>query len=334
MKLHDLTLAERVEIKTLISEGYNRSKVAIKLDRSRSTINRELAKWGISGNLKERIKDYDPELAQWYKLDGRKIVRKNEYKLNRNKALLKLVLKKLRKSWSPEQISNWLKRRKKGSKKLQVSHETIYKYIYRIAKGSLRLELISKLRRSKRIRKSSVGLRKGGSKIKDRISIEDRPKEVELREEIGHWEGDLIIGKNRKNAIGTLVERVTRYTLIVRPKSRKSRDVRKAFERALRKIPKAYKKSLTYDNGLEMAEHKLFTKETGMPVYFCHPYSSWERGTNENTNGLIRDFWPKKSSFERLSNYAIKRVEYLLNERPQKILNWSSPKELLKIKDT
>lgn len=329
MKLHDLTLVERVQIKTLILEGYNRSKVAKKLGRHRSTINRELKRWGIRGNLQESIKDYDPELAQWYKKDGKSIKKRFEYKLIKYKKLLKIVIKKLRKRWSPEQISNWLKQRYKTSKILRVSHETIYKYIYKIAKGDLKKELISCLRRSKKIRKSNKGLRKGGSKIKDRLSIDKRPKKVEERKEIGHWEGDLVIGKNRKKVIGTLVERSTRYTLIVRPKSRKSRDVRNAFAKALKKIPSKYKKSLTYDNGMEMAEHKLFTEQTGMPVYFCHPYCSWERGTNENTNGLIRDFWPKGSSFEELSYYEIRRVESLLNERPRKVLNWSSPKELL-----
>ncbi len=139
----------------------------------------------------------------------------------------------------------------------------------------------------------------------------------------------MVIGKNRKNVIGTLVERATRYTIIVKPKSRKSNDVVRAFVKAFKKIPSKFKKSLTYDNGLEMAQHKLFTQLTNMPVYFCHPYASLERGTNENTNGLIRDFWPKKTSFDKLTYYAINKVQELLNERPRKILNWSSPKELL-----
>ena len=329
MKLYDLTLSERVQIKTLISEGYNRSKVAKKLNRARSTITRELAKWGIKGNLIESIKDYDPELAQWYKVDGKSIVRKHEFKLEKNKKLFNAVKKKLKRRWSPEQVSNWLKKRYKKLKKMQVSHETIYKFIYTIAKGDLKTELISYLRRSKRIRKSNKGLRKGGSKIKNRVSIDNRPPIVDHRKEFGHWEGDLIIGKNRKNVIGTLVERVSRFTLIVRPKSRKAKHVAEAFAKALKHIPQKFKKSLTYDNGLEMAQHKLFSKLTSMPVYFCHPYSSWERGTNENTNGLIRDFWPKKTSFKLLSYYQIKKVQTLLNERPRKILNWNSPKQIL-----
>ena len=332
MKLHDLTLEERVSLKILIGEGYNRSQVAKKLDRDRSTICRELKKWGIVSDFKNAIKNYKPKLAQWYKTDGKSITKRFEYKLNSNKKLLKIVLKKLEKRWSPQQISSWLKKHFKNMKNFQVSHETIYKYIYNIATGDSKKLLISFLRRSKRIRKSNKGLRKGGSKIKDRLSIDNRPKEVESREQFGHWEGDLIIGKNRKIVIGTLVERKSRYTIIVKPKSRKSKDVVMAFVKAFSKIPPQFKVSLTYDNGMEMAQHKLFTQLTTMPVYFCHPYSSWERGTNENTNGLIRDFWPKKTSFEKLSYYAITRVQKLLNGRPRKILDWSSPSEILVLK--
>jgi len=333
MKFQQLILEERILIKVFIQEGYNRSQVAKKLNRARSTINRELEKWGIVGDdLINKIKEYDPNLAQWYKVDGKSIIKKHENKIENNPKLFKEIKSKLKKRWSPQQISNRLKRNFPNDKKMQISHESIYNYIYKIAKGFPKLKLISYLRRSKRIRKSNKGKFKGGSKIKDRLSIDHRPEKIELRKEVGHWEGDLIIGKNRKNVIGTLVERVTRFTLIVRPKSRKAKDVRKAFEKAFRKVPDQFKKSLTYDNGLEMAEHKIFTKNTNMPVYFCHPYASWERGTNENTNGLIRDFWPKKSEFSTLSNYEIKKVQDLLNGRPRKIVNWDSPDELLKLK--
>jgi len=327
MKDYHLTLEERILFKAYIAEGYNQSKVAQKLDRDKSTISRELKKWGISGDLKISIKDYDPHLAHWFKIDGKAIVKKYECKLKRYPKLLKKVLLKLSKRWSPEQISNWLKKHYKNLKHFQVSHETIYNFIYKIANPNLKIQLISCLRRAKKIRKTPKKRTKG-STIKDRVSIDCRPTEVDSRGEIGHWEGDLIIGLNKKNVIGTLVERKTRFTIIVKPKSKKSKDVVKAFVNAFKKIPAQYKKSLTYDNGTEMAQHKSFTKNTGMPVFFCHPYSSWERGTNENTNGLIRDFWPKKTSFEALSNYAIKRVQKLLNDRPRKILNWCSPNEL------
>jgi len=334
MKTYHLTLEERIKIKVYIEEGYNRSQVARKLGRARSTINRELEKWGIVGDIKNKIKDYDPQLAQWFKMSGKAIVNKFNNKIRDNPKLLRKIKAKLKKRWSPEQISNWLKNNFPNSKDMHVSYETIYQFIYKIAKGYPKLFLISCLRRSRKIRRSYKGKSRKGPVIKDRVSIDLRPKKVDLRQEIGHWEGDLIIGKNKKNVIGTLVERVSRFTLIVQPKSRKARDVRKAFEKAFKNIPPQFKKSLTYDNGTEMAEHKIFTQNTGMPVYFCHPYSSWERGTNENTNGLIRDFWPKKSEFKLLSYYEIKKVQTLLNERPRKILNWRSPKEFLKLKSS
>lgn len=332
MKTYHLTLEERIKIKIYIQQGYNRSQVAQKLDRARSTINRELKKWGITGDIKNKINEYEPQLAQWFKKDGKAIVNKFKNKIRDNPKLLRIIKAKLKKRWSPEQISNWLKNNFPKSKDLHVSHESIYHFIYKIAKGYPKQFFISCLRRSRKIRRSYKGKARKGPVIKDRVSIDLRPKKVELRKEIGHWEGDLIIGKNKKNVIGTLVERVSRFTLIVRPKSRKARHVRRAFENALKCIPKQFKKSLTYDNGTEMAEHKIFSNNTNMKVYFCHPYSSWERGTNENTNGLIRDFWPKKTELCNLSYYEIKKVQSLLNERPRKILNWIAPIDFLKLK--
>jgi len=329
MKTHNLTLEERVQIKVLIQEGYNRSQVAIKLDRARSTINRELEKWGITGDLLLQIKHYDPAQAQWFKTDGQGVPKRFEFKLINNNKLFKKVKDKLKKRWSPQQISAWLKIKYPKLKSMHVSHETIYRFIYNLAKGDLKTFLIACLRRKKRIRKSPVSnkRRKGG--IKDRVSIDNRPKAIDNRNRVGHWEGDLIIGKNKKTAIGTLVERKTRFTIIVPLKNRKTITVAKAFANAFKRIPCALRKSLTYDNGIEMAAHKLFTKLTGMKVYFCHPYSSWERGTNENTNGLIRDFWPKKFDFNELTYYDMKKVQKLINHRPRRILNWASPFQLI-----
>ena len=212
---------------------------------------------------------------------------------------------------------------------MNISHESIYKFIYFVAKGELKKELISYLRRSKNKRKSSIGSRKHKSKIKNRVSIDLRPKEVEDRIVPGHWESDLIIGQDKKTAIGTIVERTSRFVIIVPLKNRTAKEIKRAFKNALKKLPKELTKSLTHDNGMEMAQHTLFTKETKIPVYFCHPYSSWERGTNENTNGLIRDFWPKGYDFNQLNYYQIKKVQKLLNERPREILNWKSPAEVL-----
>jgi Transposase and inactivated derivatives, IS30 family len=328
-KTHNLTLEERIKIKIFISEGYNRSQVATKLERARSTINRELKKWGIIGDLKLNIKDYDPDLAQWLKTDGQGIFKRFEFKLVNNKKLFNKVKCKLKQRWSPQQISAWLKKKYPRVKDMHVSHETIYRFIYNLAKGDLKSFLISCLRRKKRIRKSPQPDKRKIGIIKDRVSIDKRPKSIENRNRVGHWEGDLIIGKNKKTAIGTLVERKTRFTIIVPLKNRKAKTVAKAFARAFNRLPKTFRKSLTYDNGIEMAAHKLFSKLTGMKVYFCNPYSSWERGTNENTNGLIRDFWPKKYDFNSLNYYDIKNVQKLINHRPRRILKWYSPFDLI-----
>jgi len=253
---------------------------------------------------------------------------RRELKLENNEKLLNLVLEKLRLRWSPEQISGHFKLEYRNDKTMNISHETIYQYIYTVAKGALKKELISYLRYGKSNRKSRVGSKKNSIRIKDRITIDERPEEVDARIVPGHWESDLIIGKDRKTAIGTIVERTTRFTIIVPLKSRTAKDVRKAFAREMRKFPQELRKTLTHDNGLEMAEHKLFTKTTQMQVYFCHPYSSWERGTNENTNGLIRDYWPKGTDFTNLSRYQIKKVQLQLNERPRKILGFKSPSDV------
>ena len=179
--------------------------------------------------------------------------------------------------------------------------------------------------RKMRISRKAAHLRKPG--IKDIISISERPEEVKDRIVPGHWEGDLIIGKMRNNAIGTLVERTTRLTLIVPLKSRDSLEVAKAFALAFKRIPKQFVKTLTYDRGMEMARHKEFTKETKIRVYFADPYSPWQRGTNENTNGLIRQYFPKGTDFSKISISEIKRVEQELNSRPRKILGFYTPSE-------
>jgi len=319
-----LTLEERIKIRTYLECSTNASQIAKKLNRARSTITRELNKWGIMKNFQ----DYDPQLAHSFTRDGMGVVHRYENKLSRNTKLLNYVKGRLKKKWSPEQISNRLKMDYPDDKTMRISHESIYKYIYTVARGELKKELISNLRYEKKKRKSIKGSRKNAIRIKDRVSISKRPEEVDKRIVPGHWESDLIIGLDRKTAIGTIVERTTRFTIIVPLKNRTSKEVTKAFARELKKFPKELTKTLTHDNGLEMAKHKLFTKHTDIEVFFCHPYSSWERGTNENTNGLIRDFWPKKTDFSKLSRYQIKKVQTLLNERPRRILEWKTPAEV------
>ena len=323
-KSSKLTFEERVQIRTHLEHKLRPSQIARKLHRHRSTISRELNLWGITDNFN----DYEPRLAHFYSRDGIGIIRRFENKLVKQPKLLKLVISKLKRRWSPQQISAYLKRKFPKDKKMQISHESIYKYIYTVARGELKKELISYLRYGKSKRKTNVGSRKNSIRIKDRISIDYRPEEVNDRMVPGHWESDLIIGKDRKTAIGTIVERTTRFVIMVPLKNRTAEEVRKAFARELKKFPKELTKTMTHDNGLELAQHKMFTKQTDIQVYFCHPYSSWERATNQNTNGLIRDFWPKGTDFNQLSRYQIKKVQKLLNERPRKVLNWYSPAEV------
>lgn len=323
-RVSKLTLEERLKIKVYLSINKNFSQIADLLNRHRSSIGREVNKW--CG--KKDFENYDPELAHWYSRDGIQTCQRGEYKLNKYPKLLKLVLKKLIKRWSPQQISGWLKRHYPKNKSMNISHETIYDYIYLVAKGELKKLLISSLRHSKKTRKTRIGTEKHSIRIKDRVSIDDRPKEVNKREVPGHWESDLMIGLDRKTAIGTIVERKTRFTIIVPLKGRGAAEIRRAFSKEMRRLPKELAKTLTHDNGLEMAQHKLFTKETEMQVYFCHPYSSWERGTNENTNGLIRQYWPKGTDFSLLTRRDIKKVQKDLNERPRATLDFATPSEV------
>ena len=211
---------------------------------------------------------------------------------------------------------------------MRISPESIYTYIYILPRGSLKQELTSCLRQNRKRRcKQAKGV-KMERKIEDMLSIEERPKEVEDRIIPGHWEGDLIVGKNNRSALGTLVERTTRTTILIPVKSREAEVVAKAFAKEVKKLPQQMKLSMTYDQGREMAQHKLFTKITGVKVYFAHPRSPWERGTNENTNGLIRQFFPKGTDFKKVSRYEVKKVQDLLNGRPRAALGFRKPYEV------
>jgi len=211
---------------------------------------------------------------------------------------------------------------------MRVSAETIYTYLYILPRGTLKKELLSCLRQNRKHRHKQRRGTEAKREIEDMISIEERPIEVSDRIIPGHWEGDLIIGKNNRSALGTLVERTTRTTLLIPVKSRSAEDVAKAFAREVKKLPKQMKLSMTYDQGREMAQHKLFTKKTGVKVYFAHPRSPWERGTNENTNGLIRQYFPKGTDFKKVSLYLIKKAQDQLNGRPRKVLEFKKPYEV------
>jgi IS30 family transposase len=242
--------------------------------------------------------------------------------------LQEYVLDKLQKKWSPDQISVCLRKLYPNNKLMQISHEAIYLYIYLHSKKELKDMLIKELRQQ---RKSRGNVRRGSDKrttIPDAVRIDERPLEVLGREIPGHWEGDLILGKDRASAIGTTVERSTRAVILVHLKARDSKTVRLAFEKKFNALSHLMKKSMTYDNGVEMAQHKLFTKNTEVDVYFTHPYSPWERPTNENTNGLLRQYFPKGTDFSLITKERLQFVQDELNECPRKTLDCRSPMEV------
>jgi IS30 family transposase len=251
-----------------------------------------------------------------------------KHKLNDRPELWKYIRKKLKKKWSPRQIAEELEKDYPLAITMRISPEAIYTYIYILPRGSLKKELTSCLRQNRKRRHKQTRGVKMERKIEDMLSIEERPQEVEDRIIPGHWEGDLIVGKNNRSALGTLVERTTRTTILVPVKSIEAEIVAKAFAKEVKRLPSQMKLTLTYDQGREMARHKLFTNITGVKVYFAHPRSPWERGTNENTNGLIRQFFPKGTDFNKVSRYEVKKVQDLLNGRPRAALSFRKPFEM------
>ena len=257
--------------------------------------------------------------------------RKGKARLNKDKRLRTYVINKLKQQWSPRTISERLKMEYPLDMTMRISHQAIYSYIYVLPRGELKRTLIKALRQEHAYRRKR---RKGNStetrgKIADMLSIEERPEEVADRTVPGHWEGDLILGKHKRSALGTLVERTTRYTILVPLGNKKDAvSVRKAYVKAFRSISAELKKTLTYDQGKEMSEHQRFTVDTGIQVYFAHPASPWERGTNENTNGLVRQYFPKGTDFSKVSVREIKQVQRKLNNRPRAVLDYLKPDEV------
>jgi IS30 family transposase len=248
--------------------------------------------------------------------------------LGRSPRLQQWVYHKLRWGWSPEQIAQALRRAYSEDTTMRISHEGIYHHVYVLPRGELRRELLAGLRRGHRRRHRRRALLEAPRKpLAEMISIDQRPPEVAARTVPGHWEGDLLVGRYRQSALGTLVERTTRFLLLVPLKRKTAAEVRQAFGRAVRHLPGHAKRSLTYDQGREMAEHRQLTRDTQMQVYFAHPASPWERGTNENTNGLIRQYFPKGTDFTQVPRRELTRVQRLLNGRPRKVLQWRSPQE-------
>lgn len=317
-----LSIIEREIIYKYIAEKKSQEDIAKELKRHPSTISKEIHRDGMNRST------YTPSMAE-KDAKSKNIMRKKKYKILKINDLSVFIEEKLLQHWSPEQISGFLKIRFPNYVSLHVSHETIYRYIYSIEDKNHRELLVNCLRQSRKRRRPRRGRKNKRSNIRDLVSIHDRPKEIENREEPGHWEGDLIIGKDHKSAIGTLVERTTRFTIIVAFNgNHNSKNVTLGFAAALGVLPYHMKKSLTYDRGSEMAAHKKFTYMTGIPVYFADAYSAWQRGTNENTNGLIRDYLPKKTDFRNVDDLSLLNIQSDLNSRPRKKLDFHFPEEL------
>jgi IS30 family transposase len=317
---HRLTLEERIIIEKQLALGNNPSQIAILLSRNKTSVYRDIKRCKAG-----QYTAMQATLSSVYKSSDRK---NGKSKMNQNKKLYDYVVEKLNLYWSPQQIHMELQKDFPEDKAMRIATETVYFYIYVHAKPELKATLIEQLRQKRRYRGN---VRRGKGKrttIADKISIDERPEEVKGRLIPGHWEGDLIMGKDRQSAIGTLNERTTRTVILVHLKARDAESVRRAFEKEFKSIPAQMKKSLTYDNGTEMAQHKLFTKNTKIAVYFAHPYSPWERPTNENSNGLLRDYFPKGMDLSTITKQRLKEVQNQLNERPRKVLDWRKPKEV------
>lgn len=322
-KYKRLSLQERVVIETLIEEKRSKAYIALRLNRSRSTVAREINKW-----VSEPWQKYSAELAHWNAEDDY-LNKRNLDKVGTHGRLRFYVYKGLLNGWSPEQIAGRIRLDHPDDPVMSISHEAIYMHIYSHPQARLNRKLIALLPYQKSRRRRASSTKKRRVRIIDQVSIDLRPRLVEERQEAGHWEGDLVIGAGQKSAIGTLVERKSRFTLIARLKDRRAPTVRRAFVRKLISVDEGLRKSLTYDNGTEMAQHKRLSRQTGMQVFFAHPYSSWERGTNENTNGIIRRYFPKGTDFRTVGEQQLMEVQNKLNSRPRKVLGFLTPAEAL-----
>lgn len=316
-----LSLAEREEISRGLAVGASRRALARQLGRAPSTITREIRRHG--GDRQYRAARADA--AAWQR--GR---RPKRCRLARCPRLCHLVATKLRADWSPEQIARWLMTTYPEDPGLHVSHETIYRTLYVQARGALKQELVAHLRRHRVVRTSRARRARPEHRgqIPDAISIAQRPATVEDRAVPGHWEGDLLAG-TKWSQLATLVERHSRYVILVRLPGKDAVTVARALIRRVRYLPRGLMQSLTWDRGLEMAAHKQFTIATEAQVYFCDPRSPWQRGSNENTNGLLRQYFPKGMDVSTFTQRQLDAIALKLNTRPRKTLNWNTPAQAL-----
>ena len=314
-----LTLSDREEISRGIVCDLSVRTMAALLSRSPSTVSREINR---NGGLK-RYRASQADQAAWDRAQ-----RPKPCKLETHPALRRIVARKLRCNWSPEQIAGWLKRKYSGDKQKYVSHETIYRSLFVQARGVLKKELQLYLRTHRAIRRSQYASlkRDGAGSIKNMVSISERPASVEDRAVPGHWEGDLI-GGSKNSYIATLVERQTRYVMLAKVKNKDTESVVTTLIKQSKKLPGELYKSLTWDRGKELADHQRFTLETDVDVYFCDPRSPWQRGSNENTNRLLRQYLPKGTDLSLHSQARLNAIARQLNERPRKTLGFETPAE-------
>ena len=314
-----LTLAEREEISRGVVAGESLRSIAASFGRAASTVSREINRNG--GRRRYRANKADSAARD-------RAQRPKACKLVQNPALARVVEQKLKKLWAPEQIAGWLKYTYPDNENFQVSHETIYKSLFIQARGALKKELLQHLRKSRAMRRSRSKTLKGEGlgQITNTVSIRERPAEADDRAVPGHWEGDLIMGSNNSQ-IATLVERQTRYVMLVKVPSKDSKIVINALIKHAHKLPRELYKSLTWDRGTEMADHKRFSLATDINVYFCDPQHPWQRGSNENTNGLLRQYFPKGMDLSDVHQNRLNAVARQLNERPRKTLQYRTPAE-------
>ena len=316
-----LSLIEREEISRGIAAGYTLRAIARGLNRAVSTVSQEVVRHG--GRQFYRAAKAD--VGAWESARRPKLCL-----LAKNRELQRIVAVKLKQDWAPQQIAGWLKDEYPENPESWVSHETIYRSLFVQARGALKKELIGHLRSRRRIRRSRHATDRGAGRgeIVDAVSIRQRPPEVEDRAIPGHWEGDLVEG-SRGTFIATLVERRSRFVILVKLADKRTEAVVGALIKAVRKLPTALRRSLTWDRGMELANHAQFTVATDVQVYFCDPSSPWQRGSNENTNGLLRQYYPKGMDLSAVSQAQLDIVARKLNTRPRETLHWKTPAYIL-----
>lgn len=318
--MRSLHLHEREEISRGIASGATVREIARSLQRAPSSISRELHRNG--GRYRYRACRADQ--AAWHRAR-----RPKPYRLACNPRLRELVQQKLQERWSPEQISGWLASSFADDESMRVSPETIYRSLFIQARGLLKRELVKQLRRKRPMRMPrAASTRVRPSQIVDAVHISERPPEVQDRAVPGHWEGDLLAG-SKNTHIATLVERHSRFLMLVKLQSKDTHTVVNALTHHVRKLPRQLRRSLTWDRGVELSEHKRFTFATDVQVYFCDPRSPWQRGSNENTNGLLRQYFPKGTDLSVHSQAVLDQVALQMNQRPRKTLGFATPADKL-----